>query len=139
MTSRHTQALAASICLLALFSGCAGGSATQEPQDTPKFTVENTDRFVALDAATQADVGCTGLQERTLDDGRLEVIANVKDFGDQPVKVDIQCAFSVDRVPPADDGSWRQLSIAAGATEVVRFTAPDTTAVRYTIRVRHAH
>jgi hypothetical protein len=139
MTTRCTLSLAALLCGLACLTGCAGTSATQGPQDTTKFTVENTDRFVALDAATQADVGCTGLQERTLDDGRLEVVANIRDLVDQPVKVQIQCVFTLDRETPVGEGPWQELSIGAGATEVVRFTSPDTTSVKYTIRVRRAH
>lgn len=108
------------------------------PQDTNKFTVANTERFVALDPATEAAVSCTGLQERTLADGRLEVAANVKNLGGQPVEVQIACVFADDQGQPLGQPSWAPLKVAAGATEVVRFTAPSASARKYAIQVRDA-
>jgi hypothetical protein len=113
--------------------------APQSPQYTTKFTVENTDRFVALDPATGAAVSCTGLQERTLGDGRLEVVANLKNREAQPMRVQAQCVFFGDNGElVVADAPWQVLSIAGSSTEVVRFTAPNAVAKRYSIRVRRA-
>jgi len=137
MTIRPSICLLSALCGLGPLAGCATAPATQAPRDSTKFTVENTDRFAALDAATGAAVNCTGLQERTLGDGRLEVIANVKNRESGPARVQIQCVFLDDQGTPVGGATpWQALSLAGGSTEVVRFTAPDAAAKMYAIRVR---
>ncbi len=137
MTTRHSLSLLAALCGLGALAGCATAPATEPPRDSTKFTVENTDRFVALDPATDAAVNCTGLQERTLADGRLEVIANVKNRESGPARVQIQCLFLDDQgVPVGAGGQWQVLALAGDSTEVVRFTARDAVAKRYAIQVR---
>ncbi|HXQ80125.1 MAG TPA: YcfL family protein [Opitutaceae bacterium] len=137
MHTRHSISLLTALCLLETLAGCAASPGTPAPSDSTKFTVENTDRFVVLDAATEAAVNCTGLQERTLGDGRLEVIANVKNRDSAPTQVQIQCLFLDDQgLPVVAAGSWKVLALGGGSTEAVRFTAPDAAAKRYAIRVR---
>jgi uncharacterized protein YcfL len=137
MTTRHSIPLLTALCCLGALAGCATAPGTQAPRDSTKFTIENTDRFAALDPATQATVSCTGLQERTLGDGRLEVIANVKNQGGGPVRVQIQCLFLDEQGAQVGAGAaWQALALAGDSTEVVRFTAPDAVAKRYAIRVR---
>jgi uncharacterized protein YcfL len=124
---------------MALLAGCGTEPAPQAPMDTTKFTVENTLRFVALDAATEAVVSCTGLQERALGDGRLEVVANLKNSDTKPVKVLVQCLFLDDQgLPIGAEAPWQALAISADSTEVMRFTAPVLAAKKYSIRVRRA-
>jgi len=138
MIPRLSLGLLAALGFLgALLGGCAAAPALQAPRDSTKFTVGNTDRFAALDAASAAAVNCTGLQERTLGDGRLEVIANVKNCESGPTRVQIQCVFLDDQGTPVGPGTpWQVLALAGGATEVVRFTAPKAAARMYAIRVR---
>ncbi|HEY5078992.1 MAG TPA: hypothetical protein VII43_04070 [Opitutaceae bacterium] len=139
MTTRHLIALAASAWGLAALSGCAGPGGAQAPQDTTKFTVGNTERFAALDAATQEDISCTGLQERTLGDGRLEIVASLRNRGDKPMRLQVQCLFLDARgLPIGDAGQWELLQVGAGSTEVERFTAAVAGEGRYAIRVRSA-
>lgn len=137
--ARKTLAGLTALCALALLGGCAGASSHGEAQETTKFTVENTDRFIALDAATEAAISCTGLQERLLGDGRLEVVANLRNSGTGDVKVHVQCVFLDDQGLPIDAAApWRNLVISDSATEVVRFSAPNKQAKKYSIRVRAA-
>jgi hypothetical protein len=86
-------------------------------------------------------VSCTGLQERALGDGRLEVVANLKNSGEKPVKVLIQCVFLDEEglpiggggpvADPGDRGRTRPRSCAS---------RPRSAAARkYSIRVRKAH
>jgi hypothetical protein len=127
------------VCCLAALAGCAGAIAPQAPQDSTKFTVGNTERFAALDAATQADISCTGLQERTLGDGRLEVVASIRNSGEKPMRLQVQCSFIDERgMPVGGGGPWQALAIGAESTEVARFTAPSAAGQRYAIRVRAA-
>jgi uncharacterized protein YcfL len=139
MTIRHHLFPPAACCALALLGACASVPAPQAPQDTTKFTVENTVRFVALDSATEAVVSCTGLQERALGDGRLEVVANLKNSAGDPVRVLVQCVFLDEQgLPVGPEAPWQNLAIAADSTEVMRFTAPTLAARKYSIRVRRA-
>jgi hypothetical protein len=139
MTYRHAIKTLAALGLLAALAGCAVMQRPSSPQDSNKFTVGNTERFVALDPTAEAAVSCTGLQERTLADGRLEVVANVKNRGAKPVQVRIACAFADDQYAPVGgEPAWGILKIAGDATEVVRFTATSAAARRYAIRVRDA-
>jgi uncharacterized protein YcfL len=127
------------LCAGALLAGCATTRSGDEPQETTKFTVENTDRFIALDAATEAAISCTGLQERSLGDGRLEVVANLRNSGSGDAKVHVQCVFLDERgLPIGANAPWQTLLISDSATEVVRFTAPTKEARKYSIRVRAA-
>ena len=81
---------------LMLLVGCATpGPFT--PQDTTRYTIENTEKFVLLDKPTQVSVTCTGLQERTLADGRLEVVANVKNREARRIEVQINAVFKDDQ------------------------------------------
>jgi uncharacterized protein YcfL len=124
---------------LALLAGCATEPGPYTPQDTTKYTVENTEKFVLLDKPTQVSVTCTGLQERLLPDGRLEVVANVKNREARRIQVQIQCVFKDEqRVSTGDETAWQTLILAENSTEAVRFTAMNPQARTYEIRVRQA-
>lgn len=140
MTIRQTILALAPLCALCALTGCMATSASEAPQDSAKFTVGNTERFIAQDPASDAAVSCTGLQERTLPDGRLEVVANIKNRGPQDVTANISCTFMNDQGAPLGGGeAWSPLRVAGDSTEVVKFTAPGASAKRYEIRVRDAH
>jgi uncharacterized protein YcfL len=136
MNSHLTAFLAASALMIC--AGCATpGPFT--PQDTTKYTVENTEKFVLLDQQVQYSVTCTGLQERTLTDGRIEVVANVKNRENRRIQVQIQCVFKDDlSASTGDDTPWQTLILSENSTEAVKFTASNTLAKKYTIRVRQA-
>jgi uncharacterized protein YcfL len=126
-----------STLLCAALPGCSVAPEASAPQDSTKFTVENTDQFAALDPAAEAAVMCTGLQERMLGDGRLEVVANVKNRGSETAKVRVQCQFLDDQGEPTEDAArWQSLSIAGDSTAVVRFTSSNASAKKYAIRAR---
>lgn len=132
-------ALLVSVVALALGAGCATEPGPHAPLDTTKFTLENTDRFVLLDKPAQYSVTCTGLQERPLADGRLEVTANVKNREARRIQVQISCVFKDEQgFSTGDETPWQTLILSENATEAVRFTAMNTQARKYTVRVRQA-
>jgi hypothetical protein len=136
MTFRPFPLFLAALCCAAL-PGCSVAPEESAPQDSTKFTVENTDQFTALDTAAEAAVMCTGLQERTLGDGRIEVVANVKNRGGEPARVRVQCQFLDDQGEPTESAAqWQSLAIAGDSTAVVRFTSSNSAAKRYAIRAR---
>lgn len=124
---------------LVLLGGCASEPGPFLPQDTTKYTVENTEKFVLLDKPTQTSVTCTGLQERLLADGRLEVVANVKNRENRRIQVQINCVFKDELgASTGDETPFQTLILAENSTEAVRFTAMNAQARKYTIRVRQA-
>lgn len=120
-------------------AGCATEPGPYAPLDTTKFTLENTERFVLLDRPAQYSVTCTGLQERVLADGRLEVVANVKNREARRIQVQINCVFKDEQgFATGDETPWQNLILSEYATEAVRFTAMNPLAKKYTVRVRQA-
>jgi uncharacterized protein YcfL len=122
--------------LLSLSAGCVMPG-PYPAVDTTKFTLENTERFVLLNQPVQAAVTCTGLQEVWRDDGRLEVVANVKNRESRRVQVQINCVFKDEQgFATGDETPFQTVTLAENATEAVRFTAMNQTARKYTVRVR---
>ena len=136
MKTKHLVIFAATAAGLALFAGCVTHLAP--PQDTTKYTVENTEKFVLLDEPTQLAISCTGLQEIVQPDGHLlEVVANVKNRGSEPTPIEINCVFKDDQGFSIGEEMPFQTYILAGRlTAVVHFKAPGLTARKYTIHVR---
>jgi hypothetical protein len=133
------QALVASAAALLLFAGCATKPAPATAQDTTKFTLEQSDRFLVFDKSLQETVTCTGLQSRMLADGRLEVVANVRSRSDKRLPLQVNCVFKDEQgVPIGDETPWQTLTLSEFSTEAVRFSSFTPQARRYSIRVRQA-
>ncbi len=128
----------ASAVALAFLAGCQEPG-PYAPQDTTKYTIENTNQFVLLDQPTQTSVTCTGLEPRTLPDGRLDIVALVKNREDRRIQVQIQCVFKdANGFSTGDETPWENLILSEYSTETVHFTAMNTQAKNFTIRVRQA-
>jgi uncharacterized protein YcfL len=122
-----------------LLAGCQAPTGPFAPQDTTKYTLENTEKFVLMDAAVQTSVTCTGLQQRTAADGRLEVVANVKNREARRIQVQIACVFKdAQGFSTGDETPWQTLILGENTTEAVRFVSMTASARDYTIRVRQA-
>jgi hypothetical protein len=125
--------------LLLLGVGCARHEGAYAPVHTPGADLENEAKFVLLDKATRNSVTVSGLQERLLEDGRLEVIANVRNRLNRRIEVQINCVFKDSRgFPIQDDVPFRTLILTENAQEGVRFVSAVPGAETYTIRVRQA-
>jgi hypothetical protein len=138
---RRTRSLllATSAFALALTLGCATHPEPEQPFETTKYTLENTDKFAVLADPVAPPIACTGLQQRTLADGRLEIVANLKNREQRKVVVQANCLFKTDA--PEDVGietPWQTVMLAEDTTQTVRFVAPNATAKKYTVRVRTA-
>ena len=137
---KHQPALILIACVvLGVSGGCVAEPGPFPPLDTTKFTLENTDRFVLLDRGAQHSVTCTGLLENPLADGRLEVVANVKNRENRRVHVQVSCVFKDENgISVGDETPFQTLILTENSTEAVRFTAMNASAKKYTIRVRQA-
>ena len=134
-----TLALAALLLAAGCTSKSTQGSGPYLPQDTTKYTLEDTGKFVLMDQAAQYSITCTGFQENTTPDGRLEVVANVKNREERRIQVQISCVFKdAQRFSTGDETPWQTLILTENATEAVRFTATNPLSKTYTIRVRQA-
>lgn len=128
---------AAVTAVFLLLAGC--GTGPSRPQDSTKYSIEDTGKFTHLDKVAQAAVSCTNLQERRLPDGRLEVVASLRNREDRDVKVQINCVFKDGQgFTTGDETPFRTLTVAGEATEAVRFTSANPAASKYTLRVRMA-
>ncbi|MBL9214816.1 MAG: YcfL family protein [Opitutaceae bacterium] len=120
-------------------AGCQNEPGPFLPQETTKYSIENTEKFILMDRPTQVSVTCTGLQERVTDDGRLEVVANVKNRENRRIQVQVRCEFKDDHgVSTGDETPWQTLILGEGATEAVPFTSMNNLARKYTVAVRQA-
>lgn len=138
MNARRILLALAVPCLAAGLAGCLCRGTAKAPVDSTKFTVGNTERFSALDARTDAEVSCTGLQEHTLPDGRLEVVANLRNLTASAVTLQIGCDFLDDQGESTGPLAWKALVVPADATAIVRFEAPNAAVRRYAIKARDA-
>ena len=128
----------ATTAVLALLAGCSTPG-PYKPQDTTKYTIENTNQFVLLDEPTQTSVTCTGIEPRTLPDGRLDIVALMKNREDRRIQVQVQCVFKDEHgFSTGDETPWENLILAENSTEAAHFTAMNTQARNFTIRVRQA-
>lgn len=124
---------------IVFLGGCATEAGPFAPQDTTKYTLENTQSFVLLDKPTQNSVTCTGLQQRSLGDDRLEVVANVKNRENRRIQVQVNCVFKDEQgFSTGDETPFQTLILAENSTEAVRFTSMNALAKKYTVRVRQA-
>lgn len=126
--------------LAALLAGC------QVVETGPYFTsfaarysIENTGKFLLLDRPTQISVTCTGLQEQVGPDGRLQVVANIKNLENRRIQVQVRCAFKDGNgYSTGDESPWQTLELGGDSTEAVSFAAANSRAQKYTIAVRQA-
>ena len=132
-------ALALAAILSLAVSGCqTHDTGAYPPLNTEGSNLETKAKFVLLDSGTQRSVTCSGLQERTLSDGRLEVIANIRNRENRRIQVQVNCVFKDEQGFPLNETSFETLILTENSQEGVKFTSLDNKAKAYTIRVRQA-
>ncbi len=120
-----------------LLTGCQTEGA-KPPINTTKYDLENRAPFVLLDSGAQRSVTCSGIQERKLDDGRLEVVANVRNRENRRIEVQINCEFKDEQGFAVDSTPFQPLFLTENSQESVKFISLNDKARKYTIRVRQA-
>ena len=127
----------AGVAALAFLAGCSTGP--YAPKDTTKYTLENTEAFVLMDKHVQRSVTSTGIQTRVNDDGRLEVVANIKNRENRRIQVQVSCVFKDEQnFSTGDETPWQTLILGESTTEAVNFKSMNNQARNFTIRVRQA-
>lgn len=122
-------------------AGCSStydkGPYLPEQSKTPAY--ESSEHFVLLDPGVKYTITCTGINERTLDDGRLEVTAQIRNRENRRIEVQANCVFKDgNMVSTGDETPFQTVILTENATESVKFTSANNAAKKYTIRVRQA-
>ena len=129
--------LAVSTTLL-VGTGCQTGGA-YAPKNATKYNYEDSLNLVLMDRMVQRSVTSPGIQETTLPDGRLQVVANLRNRETRRIEVQVQCVFKDAQGFEIDSTPWNTLIMTENAQESVRFVSMNNQARRYTVRVRQAH
>ena len=132
---RRTAGVLSVIALIGA-TGCSTQPTVTETPATTKYTLENTDRFILLD---RVPVSCTGLMDHPLADGKMEVVANLKNRDNRRIEVQASCVFRTEGgTTPPEETPWQTVTVPENSTITVRFAAAQPSAKKYSVRVRAA-
>jgi uncharacterized protein YcfL len=133
----HLFFLAALLGSLFLFSSCASRGA-YPPLDTRQHNLEEHASFVLLDRRAQRSVTSPSIQEKFHPDGRLEVVANIRNRESRRIQVQVNCEFKDEQGFVVDSTPFQTLILREHEQRSVRFISMNDRAKRYTIRVAEA-
>ena len=139
----NLKSLCLPTALAVLVAGCSStgydkGPYSPQPSATP--ALENKEPVVLLSPGVQYSVTCTGVQERMLSDGRMEVTAQIRNRENRRIEVQVDCVFKdANGFGTGDESPFYPLILTENATEQVSFTSLNNLARKYTIRIREAH
>ena len=119
------------------FAGCQTGGAYL-PQNADKHAYENAENFVLMDKGAQRSITSPGIQQTVLPDGRLQVVAQIRNREGRRIQVQVQCEFKDAQGFTIDSTPWNTLILTERAQESVKFVSMNDQAKRFTIRVREA-
>ena len=141
---KRTLPMLAALAAGLLFAGCETtptDTGAYVPVNTLVNDRENYENIVLLDRRVQDSVTCSGIQQRTLEDGRLSIVANIRNRENRRIQVQINCVFKDPQGFPTEgeETPFQNLILTENAQEPVQFLAMNNKAARYTIRIREAH
>ena len=119
-------------------TGHPGGAYT--PRNATVYDLENRETLVLMDKGVQHSVTSGGpIQEGINADGRLEIVANLRNRENRRIQVQVSCVFKdAQGFSTGDETPWQNLILTENSQEAVRFVAMNDKARRYTVRVRQA-
>jgi len=139
-SSQKTLSLVVGAIALAVASGCKSHEGAYQPVNAQSHDYERTSNFVLLDPGAQRSVTSgSAIQSMTLPDGRLRVMAPIRNRENRRIQVQVNCVFKDEQnFPTGDETAWRTLFLDENATEGVEFVSMNDKAKNFTIRVRQA-
>lgn len=139
MKTTITTLLVAGTAVL-LVAGCSTydkGPYLPQWSNTPAY--ENREPVVLLDPGVQYSVTYTGVQQRTLEDGRLQVVVHLRNRENRRIEVQANCVFKDENYfLTGDETPFQTVILTENATQDVIFTSMNNLAKKFTIRVRQA-
>jgi uncharacterized protein YcfL len=132
------NSLLTAVSALLLAAGCSSyDRGPYAPQQSRTPAIENKEPVVLLDPGVAHSITCTGVQERTLPDGRLEVAAQIRNRENRRIEVQVNCVFKDGNgFTTGDETPFEPLILMENGTEQVTFTSMNNLAKKFTIRVR---
>ncbi len=141
----NTQFLTKSIVLAAVvsasvfLSGCQHGGA-YAPRNTTKYNLEDEIPVVLMDKMVQRSVTSPGVEQSTLPDGRLRIVAKLRNRESRRIQVQVSCVFkNANGFSTGDETPWVDVILTEGSQEGVVFDSINDQAKKFTVRVRQAH
>jgi hypothetical protein len=121
----------------------AGCSSTYDsgpylPQKSKTPAYEDTERLILLDPGVQYSVTLATYQQRSLEDGRLEVVVGLRNRENRRLEVQADCVFKDEAGVATDEAPFQTIILTENATEQVKFVSLNALAKKYTVRVRQA-
>ena len=128
---------------LVLFSGCASSEGEHDhgaylPVNTTVNDVENSAGFVLLSPGAQYSITCPAIQETHLPDGRLKIVANIRNRENRRLQVQANCVFKDAQGFPVEETPFRNVFLDENAQESATFLSMNDKPASYTIRIREA-
>ena len=123
---------------LVLVTGCQHDTGAYLPKNAMVNNLEDSSRFVLLDKGAQYSVTCPGIQETRLPDGRMQVLANLRNRENRRIQIQVNCVFKDAQGFVVEDTPFQNVFLDENAQEGVQFASANDKAQRYTIRVREA-
>ena len=110
------------------------------PQHSKTPPYERTEPVVLLDPGVQYSVTLAAdPMAKTIEDGRLEVIVQLRNRENRRIEVQANCVFKdVNGLSTGDETPFQTVILTENATEQVRFVSANNQAAKYTVRVRQA-
>jgi uncharacterized protein YcfL len=132
--------LAAGAAVAALAAGCSThDKGPYLPQNSKTPAYEGKEPVVLMDPGVQYSLTCSGINESTLPDGRLQVVAHLRNRENRRIEVQANCVFKdPNGFSTSDEAPFVTVILTENATEDVTFASANTLAKKYTIRVRQA-
>ena len=131
----------ATVATLLAAIGCKSHEGPYVP-DTANAEVvsEKHALIVLLDSGVQRSISSEGeIQSATLPDGRLRVMAPLRNRENRRIQVQVNCVFKdAQGFSTGDATAWRTLFLDENATESVEFVSMNDKAKNFTVRVRQA-
>ena len=136
--NRKLLTLVACAGLLPAFTACQTDHGAYLPENVAVNNLEDRSALVLLNKRVQAWVTCPGIQETRLPDGRLQVVAHLRNRQDHGIQVQANCEFKDGQGFVIDATPFQNVFLDENAQRDVQFISMNDKAQRYTIRVREA-
>lgn len=122
--------------LTVLLGSCAHQEGPYIPV-TQSPSVEDLYPVVLLDESLQGFIAVDHTEGQRLSDGRLEIVANLRNRTLQDVRIQVQTVFKDEKgYSTNEDSAWAMVFLNANETETYKIVSRGQDASRYTIRIR---
>src|ERR1039457_4838600 len=139
MNKALVSLLAAGGTLLLVVGSSTHDKGSYLPQNPNTPAYEGREPIVLMDPGAQHSITCSGIQEQTLPDGRLEVIAHLRNRENRRMEGQANCVFKDGNAfSTGDKTPFVMVILMENGTEDVKFVSANNLARKYTIRVRQA-